>query len=175
MLCWVRYLFAAPLISEEILTRFELADVKRDLSGMSSEQLWGFAQECFTEKKIFFYAGGIDGAPLVEKKYYDFVWGFPLVLLQASGSVREGFIFDEEMLFLVREHEGSCRIANDAWLGMTLDELKQAGFQQPVQMGKVVEADEEWLTYPRPWASTSDGTVTFYFRDGRLTRWEIAP
>jgi hypothetical protein len=59
-------------------------------------------------------------------------------------------------------------------IGMTKEQLAEAGFTEEHMLDYRREEHEEWMTF-YDWSSPHEEIITFYFVDGKLQRWMSPP
>ena len=59
-------------------------------------------------------------------------------------------------------------------VGMTKEELADAGFTEENLLDYRKKGNEEWVTF-YDWSSPGEEIITFYFVDGRLQQWMFPP
>lgn len=157
---------------EETLKKIGLEGVRTDLNKMTEEDIENYFNECISKKKIFLYTGGYTNLPLVDKNELDFVWGFKTVSIGCTGGVPQGYKFNQFMLNYIGQNLSLARELSNAWVGMSKKELRSRGYKKYLKKGFSPRTNEEWITFKR-WCTTNpNATVTFYFKDEKITRWE---
>lgn len=163
---------AKPISYEESLKQIGLEGVKLDLNGLSEKEIEAYFNECISDNKIFLYTGGYANAPLLDTEDFDFVWGFKTVSIGCTGGVPQGAKFNKLMLNYIKQNLSLARKLSDAWVGMSKKELKRRGYKKYLSKSFSPETKEEWLTFKRWWSIDPNATVTFYFKDDKIVRWE---
>jgi hypothetical protein len=90
--------YAVPARINEEAT-MKVSGIRKDLNGMTKDEIKQYFDQCIAEGKIFIYSGGVTGGPIVRSQSdRDFVKGAETVLIGCTGGVEEALYFNGLMI-----------------------------------------------------------------------------